>query len=68
MTDLIKRDSVKTLGLLSAGLSLLSISGCQILPSLSQDNMPANPKDVEDLAQWRQADSIIKSIKPTEFA
>ena len=68
MTDLIKRNSVKTLGLFSAGLGLLSVSGCQTLPALSQNNTATHAKDAADLAQWQQADDIIAAIKPTRFA
>lgn len=67
MTDLIKRNSVKTLGLLSAGLGLLSVSGCQTLPALRRNDSPASLKDAEDLAKWQEADNIIAAIKPTQF-
>lgn len=66
MTDLIKRNSVKTLGLFSAGLGLLSVSGCQTLPALSQSTQ-GNGKDAEDLAEWQQADDIIAAINTTVF-
>lgn len=67
MTDLIKRNSVKTLGLLSAGLGLLSVSGCQTLPALRRNDSPASLKDAADLAKWQEADNIIAAIKPTQF-
>lgn len=67
MTDLIKRNSVKTLGLLTAGLGLLSVSGCQTLPALRRNDSPANLKDAVDLAKWQEADNIIAAIKPTQF-
>ncbi|MDP4536807.1 glycoside hydrolase family 28 protein [Alkalimonas collagenimarina] len=65
MTDLTKRQSLKTLGTLTGGLSLLSLAGCQTLPLTSTPTVSAT--DAEDLAVWQQADEIIANLAVTQF-
>ena len=62
MTDLMKRQSLKTLGALTGGLSLMSLTGCNPAPTVMQD-----ASDAADEALWQQADAIIASIVPTSF-
>lgn len=63
MTDQLKRQHLKTLGLAGAGFSLWSLNGCSATSALN-----ANGSDAADAVLWQQADAIIASIAPTSFA
>lgn len=61
-----KRLHLKTLGLASAGLSLMSLQGCSGM-ALSTADATSNKVQRDDETLWRQADAIIASIAQTEF-
>ncbi len=61
-----KRLHLKTLGLASAGLSLLSLQGCSGMALSAADGQNDNVNN-DDEKQWQQADAIIASIAPTAF-
>ena len=61
-----KRLHLKTLGLASAGLSLLSLQGCSGM-ALSAADLQSNAVTSDDEKQWQQADAIIASIAATDF-
>ncbi|WP_397471571.1 glycoside hydrolase family 28 protein [Rheinheimera sp.] len=63
MTDTLKRQHLKTLSLASAGLSLWSLNGCSTASVMSIAD-----SDAADNILWQQADNIIASIAPTQFA
>lgn len=63
MTDTLKRQHLKTLSLASAGLSLWSLNGCSTASVMSTAD-----SDAADNILWQQADNIIASIAPTQFA
>lgn len=61
-----KRLHLKTLGLASAGLSLMSLQGCSGM-ALSAADEHSNDVTSDDEKQWQQANAIIASIAPTSF-
>ena len=63
MTDRQKRQHLKTIGLAGMGLSLWSLNGCSSVTALT-----TSASDAADAVLWQQADAIIASIAPTQFA
>ena len=61
MIDIKKRDSLRTLGLSTCALGLLSAAGCQTSPAATAGYVKA------DQARWQQADDIIAGIARTDF-
>ncbi|HBN90907.1 MAG TPA: glycoside hydrolase, partial [Rheinheimera sp.] len=63
MTDKLRRQHLKTLSLAGAGLSLWSLNGCSTASVANSTD-----SDAADKVLWQQADAIIASIAPTQFA